>query len=147
MKHSNRAVYRILVLLTFCVCVATGSGGSVPERPIRRVRMKIVPTEVKALQKWVNDGHEPWRLDAASVASAQVLELDPALKGVHPNSLPVRQESATTRRAVLVYASPDSTKSYRIILKRFDWLLPLAKKWKFMIWVVTEVQITSPSTK
>jgi hypothetical protein len=97
------------------------------------------------LQQFVNEGHEPWRLDSQAVAASEVLTLEKVPKeqwDVYTVHLTAIQETET--RSVYEYESRSQHGlSYRITVERFEWLLPAAKKWQWMVWAPAQVTITN----
>jgi len=57
-------------------------------------------------------------------------------------AVPATVVSQSYTRATYEINSRQSGLSYRITVGRFEWLLPAAKKWEWMVWTATEVQIT-----
>ena len=53
--------------------------------------------DYKELQKFVNDGHQPWRLDAKPVAAEQVLKLEHVSEGYDVFSVPLNRVKETQR--------------------------------------------------
>lgn len=100
---------------------------------------KINRSAVRKLQQWVNDGHEPWWLDSRSVASHDI-SVALGSKTLPAGSLnpPLRYLGGSEKRAVYAYDCRAS--EWIITLRRFRWLLPLAKQWRWEVWTVVRLQ-------
>jgi hypothetical protein len=55
--------------------------------------------------------------------------------------VPLVEVNETGRRAIYLFRQKGS--SYYITLEKFDWLLPVARKWEWMIWVPTHATIVT----
>jgi hypothetical protein len=128
-----------LVLLAF-FC----SSGTILAQCSSQVRVENIDKQkVREIQSVVNDGHQPWRLDAQAVAASKALELDNTPKERwNVYRVPATSVSESETGATYEFKSQQPGVSYLVTVKRFDWLLPSAKKWKWMIWTPTEVQFT-----
>jgi len=96
------------------------------------------------LQQFVNEGHQPWRLDSYAVAGEEVLRLDQTPKEQWDvYGVPLNLVEQTERRAVYQYTSRlHSGTTHQVTVERPDWLLPSAKKWEWMAWVPVAVKTT-----
>ncbi len=95
------------------------------------------------MQDFVNDGHQPWRLNSQPVAAEKALQLDNTPKEQwNVYAVPATPVSESETRAVYDFKSRQSGISYRITVLRFHWLLPSAKKSEWMVWTPTEVTVT-----
>jgi hypothetical protein len=90
------------------------------------------------LQLFVNDGHQPWRLDGPAVVREKLFEIEDGLKERDVFNVPLKSIRVTQTREVWEYVT-DHQLCYRITVQRFSWLLPLAKKWEWMVWAPTDV--------
>ncbi|MDT8070171.1 MAG: hypothetical protein ROO76_18550 [Terriglobia bacterium] len=107
-----------------------------PCKPIKHT-IKVDRAAVKQLQVFVNEGHEPWRMDAKSVAAERILLLRKVKTTDHDVfNVPLEQVSSSETHATFQYKG--SSKNYRVTVQRFAWLLPLAKQWKWAVWTATE---------
>lgn len=131
-----------VVRLAFLVVVACGSGGAVvatAQCSPKTGRQPVLKKDYEDLQRWVNDGHEPWRMDANAVAAEALLKFRDASKDewdVYRVNLKTVQE--TQIHAVYEYSAGQNL-CYKVTVQRFSWLLPLAKKWDSMVWAPTDV--------
>ena len=130
-----------------CVAVLAWSLIAVPllaGRKTDRQKLPVNQDDYKEVQKFVNEGHEPWRQDAEPVAAEQVLTLEHTpQQDWNVFAVPLIRIEETERKAVFTYDSKVYPGvSYRVTVERPIWLLPLAKKWEWMIWVPTQVEKT-----
>ena len=87
--------------------------------------------QTENLQRWVNAGHDGWCRDAELVAVASMRRISEEFEEVQPASLPLEL---------------DGLKTYRITLRRYEWLLPAAGSLHRMIWVPEKVEIVTRKT-
>jgi hypothetical protein len=133
---------RIGVTLVLAVCVQS-LAASTPCASEKR-STPVNHKEYEELQEFVNAGHQPWRMDARAVAAEQVLLLEMVTKDDKDvYTLPLSLVEQDGRRAVFQFLSKrQAGVTYRITVRRFEWLFPLAEKWEWMIWVPTEATVT-----
>jgi hypothetical protein len=95
------------------------------------------------LQRSVNAGHEPWLLDAQAVAADYIMRMEKTPKeDWDVYALPLDPVQVEERRVVFRYSSKRRLgATYFVVVRRFKWLLPLAKNWKSMIWIPSDVKI------
>lgn len=125
--------FAILLLSAFALAE---SGGA--QCPAKAGKQRVVRKDYENLQRWVNQGHQPWRLDARPVAGATILEVEGAPKGSDAYQVPLRTVTETHRSAIFEYYAGKHL-CYVVTLRRYSWLLPLAKKWDWMVWAPTDV--------
>jgi len=107
-----------------------------------RFEQKLNRKEIENLQRWVDDGHEPWRMDAPQlVANQKLLELAASVKGVGPHQTSPQQIVRRPDYAVLVYQSVVGKRTYRVTLRKFHWLVGVAGRLDWVIWVATQVDL------
>ncbi len=100
-------------------------------------REYIIPVDHRhslALQRFVNRGHQPWRMDSQAVAASVLAHRRIVDKDVNPYkvTLITIRRDGPRERIYAYHARNDRT--YRITVMRFPWLLPEAQKWNWMIW-------------
>ena len=111
-----------------------------------RYRYPIKRSQYEKLQKYVNEGHQPWRTDAPAVAGSELLNR----KGERGNAygLPLAPVREDEREAIYNYVDQSEPNvSYRIRLRRFKWLLPLSRTWRQTVWAPVEVTIQCQAPK
>ena len=98
--------------------------------------------EIVRLQRWVDDGHEPWRMDNPElVAHQKLMDLASSVKGFGAHRGSPDRVVVRGSYAVIVYRSELGDKAYRVTLRKFTWLVPIAGKLKWVIWSPTKVEI------
>jgi hypothetical protein len=103
-------------------------------------KYQIKRSEYEELQKYINEGHQPWRTDAPAVAGSEILNKKGEQGNAYGLALTLVRE--TEREATYNYVDlAEPNVSYRITLKRFKWLLPLAQSWQQMVWAPVEMTI------
>lgn len=125
-------IVSVLLLASASLCSAS------PCKPAVEAK-KLDQTSVQNIQKKVNLGGDPWRLDPKEVAARQIESMDSSLKAaaVKPALQAVKSDE---RAQVFSYKAADRT--YEVTLKKPEWLLPYAGIYKTMIWNVTGVKTT-----
>jgi hypothetical protein len=115
----------------------------VPHKEVRVPR--IDRRAMENLQRWVNDGHDSWCKDAQLVASAEMRRIAPDFAGYQFDlaSLPLEKEAHEKDRAVFRYTSFDGRVTYRITLRRYGWLLPVAGSQKSIVWIPSRTEIVT----
>lgn len=131
-----------LGVMVSLLCV--GSSSAVGQCSSRTQVEHVDKHVYEQLQQFVNEGHEPWRLDSQAVAATEVLTVEKVPKeqwDVYSVHLKAIQETET--QSVYEYESRSRHGlSYRVTVERFQWLLPAAKKWEWMVWAPVHVTIT-----
>jgi hypothetical protein len=128
-------------LLALAVPVAAVAAGPAERRA--DVSRNLDRVKIENLQRWVSSGHEEWCKDARLVAMDELRRVAPAFGGNSGDleALPLDTESASAERAVFVWSSPDGRATYRVIVERFGWLLPIAGDSNAIVWVPTHAEI------
>lgn len=118
------------------------------EPPEHRIihKFPVERAKVEALQRWVNSGHDEWCRDAKLVAAASLQNIFGDSSGLEPASLTLDVERAEKTSAVLAFHSLDGRITYRVTLRRYDWLLPVAGSREKTIWVPERVEIITQRT-
>jgi hypothetical protein len=146
-KVCNRFRRRLLAatLLGSLAIAAPAIASAAPQqRQQREARVpRIDRRAIENLQRWVSDGHDTWCKDAQLVASAEMRRIAPEFSGYEYDlaSLPLEARTQAATRAVFSYTSLDGHKTYRITLRRYQWLLPLAGNTRSIVWVPTRTEI------
>ena len=97
--------------------------------------------KIEALQRWVSSGHEDWCRDPQLVAVASLQRTLPESGNFELASVPL--EVAPRRKMTAVYTihSLDGLITYRISLRRYRWLRPLAGSTNKIIWVPVRAEM------
>jgi len=128
-----------VALLGLCLSSSSAIAQCSSEVQVEHVDKK----ELQQLQQFVNEGHQPWRLDSQAIAAEKALQLDNTSKERwNVYGVPATLVGESETRATYEIKSRHAGVSYRITVERFDWLLPSAKKWEWMVWTPAEVRIT-----
>jgi hypothetical protein len=99
--------------------------------------------KIEALQRWVNSGHDDWCRDPQLVAVASLQRIHPEPGNFELASVPIEVEPERKMTAVYTLHSLDGSTTYRITLRRFRWLLPLARSTHKIIWVPVQAEIVT----
>jgi hypothetical protein len=146
MAMPNRTIRRRLIgallLGAFSFVVPVIAAASPEPRKIVKVPA-IDRRAVENLQRWVNEGHDEWCKDAQMVASAEMRRIAPDFAGYQFDlaSLPLQKEAKHADRAVFRYTTMDGRVTYRITLRRYEWLLPTAGSHEAIVWVPARTEI------
>jgi hypothetical protein len=145
-KVRNRFCRRLsgaILLGALAIAAPTIASAAAPEQQ-QEVRIsRIDRRAIENLQRWVSNGHDTWCKDAQLVASAEMRRIAPEFAGYQYDlaSLPLEARSQAATRAVFTYTSLDGHKTYRITLRRYTWLLPLAGDARSIVWVPSRTEI------
>ncbi len=134
----NACYARRLCCLQTCIVVVSLSCVAAPCSSKAR-NLKVERSRYETLQQLVNQGHQPWRLDAPAVAGDLASNLAHSGKNTNAYEMPMTQITETETVAIYMYRVNGT--SYYITLQKFQWLLRSAKEWRWMIWVPTRVTI------
>lgn len=85
--------------------------------------------QIEHLQRWVNTGHDSWRLDPPLVAAAALQRISPEFDGYEPASLSAEVEQSQNTKMVYTFHSMDGRTTYRITLLGHRYLLRSAVRW------------------
>ena len=108
------------------------------------------PTErsnVEALQRWVNAGHDAWCRDPQLVAASALRRVSPEFSDYELASLPLELEQTENTRAVYTFHSLDGRTTYRITLHRHLYLLRSAGSLNRIIWIPESAEIVTRDSR
>jgi len=97
--------------------------------------------KAEALQRWVNEGHDPWCRDPQLVAASALGRVSSQFSEYEPASLEL--ETSQKTKMIYVLHSIDGRTTYRITLRRFRFLLPTAGSLERIIWIPETAEILS----
>jgi len=103
--------------------------------------------KVENLQRWVNDGHDPWCRDPQLVAAATLRRVSSGLAEFGSASLSLELEHSAKTSAVYMFHSLDGRTTYRVTLGRHLYLLPTAGSLRRIIWIPETVEIVTRDTQ
>jgi hypothetical protein len=145
-RRTIRTILSVILRITFSLLLWTL--GAAPMRLVaaETKEHRVVYTfavdrsQIEALQRWVNAGHDSWCRDPQLVASASLRRVLPD-SDFELASLPLELEHNRKTTAVYTFHSLDGRTAYRITLRRYRWLLPIAGSQYKMIWVPERAEI------
>jgi len=145
-SKSNRSILPVILHVTLGLILWTlGVSMNVSASPANEHRVvynfSVERAKVEDLQRWVNAGHDSWCRDPQLVASASLRRILPDSGGIELASLPVQLEHTSRTSAVYTVHSLDGQTTYRITLRRYRWLLPVAGSFHKMTWVPERAEI------
>jgi len=100
-------------------------------------------TKIEDLQRWVNGGHDPWCRDPQLVAASSLQRLLADSSDIELASLPLELERGQKTSAVYTFHSLDGLTAYRVTVRRYRWLRPVAGSQGKTIWVPERVEIVT----
>lgn len=127
-------------------------GGSAPliasdaHCPAKKVDFRITRKMLVRQKRAEAEGHQPWRSDAKFVASVGVMQADPSIHPAEERQFTSRVIERSVTKAVFLFRSPDSKKSYRVTVRRYHIRMPRSEKAITTVWWTTQVIITDCST-
>lgn len=93
------------------------------------------------LQQFVNEGHEPWRMDNTATIAGQAIDERKKEWDDYNTVVGVAKLISQRRDTALMAAtSKDGRIRYEVMLRRSSGLLDSAKKWQWMIWLPAKVE-------
>jgi hypothetical protein len=141
-------ILRITLSLILWTLGAASMNLAAAETTERRVvhNFPIDRAQVENLQRWVNAGHDPWCRDSQLVAAASLRRISPELSDFEFASLQSELQRSRKTTAIYTFHSRDGQTTYRVTLRRYRWLLPVAGSFQKMIWVPERVEILTRDT-
>jgi len=144
-----REMLRISFRVVMFVVWVTFAGAAFGQTPEKRV-VKIYAVDRAAavnLQRWVDAGHDTWcrhaELVAAMTLRAVALEMEDELT-LASSSLESEEKSET--QATYTYHSLDGGTTYRIAVRRYEWLKSDAGI-ADVVWIPERVEIETEPTR
>jgi hypothetical protein len=100
------------------------------------------------LQRWINAGHDTWCRDPKQVAAHTLEQFAPGVADstYELASQPVVQKLSHGRTAIYTYHSLDGRTTYRVTLRRPQWLRPTAGTLNKTVWLPTRLEILPNAT-
>jgi hypothetical protein len=148
-----RRMLPVILQVTLSLVLWTLGGGmamNLAAEPAKEHRVvytfAVDRTQTEELQRWVNDGHDGWCRDPQLVAVAAMRRISEEFEEVEAASLPLQLERREKSEAVYTFHSLDGLKTYRLTLRRYDWLLRTAGSLHRMIWVPEKAEIVTRAT-
>ena len=141
-------ILRIVLSLILWTLGAASMNIAVAQTKEHRVvhNFAVDHTQVENLQRWVNAGHDPWCRDSQLVAAASLRRVSPEVSNLELASLPLELERSHKTTAIYTFHSLDGRTTFRITLRRYRWLLPVAGSFQKMIWVPERAEIVTRDT-
>lgn len=101
------------------------------------------------LQRWVNAGHDTWCRDPKLVAAHTLEQFAPGLADstYELASQPVVHKLPHGNTAIYTYHSLDGQTTYRIALRRPQWLCPTAGSLRNTVWLPIRLEILTQNAK
>jgi len=134
----------ILALLLLLLGVAPTPSTYAQTKPHRIVKTYAVNrANAENLQRWVNAGHDTWCRDPNLVAAQTLEQFAPSLADstYELASQPIVRKLSHGRTAVYTYHSLDGQTTYRITLRRPQWLRSTAGSVNNTVWLPTRLEI------
>ncbi len=150
-RRSLKTILPVILRITFSLLLWT-LGASAMDLRVAQIqpnehRVTInFPTErsnVEALQRWVNAGHDAWCRDPQLVAASTLRRVSPEFSDYELASLPLELEQTENTRAVYTFHSLDGRTTYRITLHRHLYLLRSAGSLNRIIWIPESAEIVT----
>jgi hypothetical protein len=151
-ERSVRTILPVILRIIFSLILWTLGGVAMkleaePATEHRMVYTFVVDrAQMEDLQRWVNEGHDGWCRDPQLVAVASLRRIGDQFDEVEAASLPLELEHRQKTEAIYTFHSLDGRVTYRITLRRYDWLLAKAGSLHRMIWVPEKAQIVKRDT-
>jgi hypothetical protein len=147
-SRTIRTIFPVILRITFSLILWTLGAAPMRLAAAETKEHRVVYTfaadraQIEDLQRWVNAGHDSWCRDPRLVASASLQRVLPD-SDFELASFPLEREHSRKATAVYTFHSLDGTTTYRITLRRYRWLLPVAGSRHKMIWVPERAEIVT----
>jgi hypothetical protein len=144
---SIRTILPVILRITFSLILWTLGAASMnlvaaePKEHRAVYNFSVERAKVEDLQRWVNAGHDSWCRDPQLVAATSLRRIVPDSEDFDLASLPLEVERRQKTSAVYIFHSLDGNTTYRVTVRRFRWLLPVAGNLHKMIWVPEHAEI------
>jgi hypothetical protein len=154
-NHTNRlpsntqiifpAVLRItLALFLLLLGINSAPPAHAQTKPHRFVKTyPMNRAKAENLQCWVNAGHDTWCRDPKLVAAHTLQQFAPGLADstYELASQPVERKLSHGNTSIYTYHSLDGQTTYRVTLRRPQWLRPTADSLHQSVWLPTHLEI------
>ena len=129
---------RLIVILAFLAHEALAANDCV----LQTLPLLVSRDEITSLQRSVDAGHEPWRLDAADVASsAGKRELPALLHITSAEIVDIRPLSEAAKSATFLVERAGGQEGFELVLYKPRWLVRKVRRADWTIWVPLKVRI------
>jgi len=143
-QHKSRTAI-LLAVLSGLFFAATASAADLHFSAIQPKSHRVVfnfaidAAKAEELQRWVNEGHDPWCRDAQLVAVSALRRISSRFEELEPASL--ERESHETAKVVYTFHSFDGQSTYRVTLRRYRFLRKTAGSIHRVIWIPETAEI------
>jgi hypothetical protein len=148
-----RAIFPVVLRITFSLILWTFGAASMnlaaaePKEHRALYNFSVERAKVEELQRWVNAGHDSWCRDPQLVAATSLRRILPDSEDFELASLTLEVERNRKISAVYIFHSLDGGTTYRVTVRRYRWLLPVAGNLHKMIWVPEHADILTRGTE
>jgi hypothetical protein len=142
-----RTIVPVVLRITFSLILWTLGATSMnlpaaePKEHRALYNFSVERAKVEDLQRWVNAGHDSWCRDPQLVAATSLRQIVPDSEDFDLASLPLEVERSQKTSGVYIFHSLDGNTTYRVTVRRYRWLLPVAGNLHKMIWVPERAEI------
>ena len=143
------ALLRVILALLILLLGVAPTSLTYAQTQSHRV-VKTYPTNranAENLQRWVNAGHDTWCRDPKLVAAHTLEQFAPGLADSTYEFAfqPIVHKFSHGRTAIYIYHSLDGQTTYRITLRRPQWLHSTAGSLNKTVWLPTRLEILTNS--
>jgi hypothetical protein len=144
---SIRTIVPVVLRIAFSLILWTLGAASMnlaaaePKEHRAVYNFSVERAKIEDLQRWVNAGHDSWCRDPQLVAATSLRRVVPDSEDFDLASLPLEVERSQKTSAVYVFHSLDGNTTYRVTVRRYRWLLPVAGNLHKTIWVPEHAEI------
>jgi hypothetical protein len=147
-KPNIRTILPVILRVTLSLVLWTLGASmtlpaTTPEARHSVYRFSVDRAKIEDLQRWVNAGHDDWCRDPQLVAADALRQSLSGAAEIEFASVPLQLERSQKTVAVYTVHSVDGQTTYRITLRRFNWLLPIAGSMRKTIWAPEQLEITT----
>jgi hypothetical protein len=150
---SIRTIVPVILRITFSLILWTLGAASMnlaaaePKEHRAVYNFSVERAKIEDLQRWVNAGHDSWCREPQLVAAVSLRRVLLESGDFDLASLPLEVEHSQKTSAVYIFHSLDGNTTYRVTVRRYHWLLPVAGNLRKMIWVPEHAEILTRDSR
>jgi hypothetical protein len=145
LREMLRISFRVVMFVVW-VTFAGAAFGQTPEKRVVKI-YAVDRASAENLQRWVDAGHDTWCRHAELVAAATLQEVAPEMQDeLTLASSTLEREEENETQASYVYHSLDGLTTYRIAVRRYEWLRSEAGI-ADVVWIPERVEMVTEPTR
>ncbi|HEY1483885.1 MAG TPA: hypothetical protein VGF19_14230 [Candidatus Acidoferrum sp.] len=145
LQEMLRISFRVVMFVVW-VTFAGAAFGQTPEKRVVKI-YAVDRAAAENLQRWVDAGHDTWCRHAELVAARTLREIAPEMDDeLTLASSSLESEEKGDTQATYIYRSLDGGTSYRIAVRRYEWLKSETGNTD-VVWIPERVEMVTDPTR